>query len=104
MPARERDITTRILKTLRAGGAFAEKNHGNAYTRIGTPDIYACYQGRFIAIEVKRPGEHPTPAQVAFLNELTLAGAVTAVMTSHEQVYEMWEQVFHERHPVRAAG
>lgn len=90
----ERDITTRILRELRARGAFAEKNHGNAYTRIGTPDIYACFLGRFIAIEVKQPGKKPTPAQEAFLRELEKAGAVTMVMTSHDDVAALWNREF----------
>lgn len=32
--------------------------------------------GRFLAVEVKRPGERPTPAQVAWLAEVRLAGGV----------------------------
>lgn len=32
------------------------KVHGSRFGRAGIPDVIACYRGRFIAIEVKRPG------------------------------------------------
>lgn len=90
----ERTIVSAILIRLRKAGAFAEKNHGNEFTRQGTPDIYACLQGRFIAIEVKQPGKKPTPAQVQVLTEIEAAGGITRVMTSASEVDVMLREEF----------
>ncbi len=39
----------------------------------GVPDIIACIQGKFVAIEVKRPNEKPTKLQEAQLSRVTAA-------------------------------
>lgn len=41
---------------------------------------------RFLAIEVKRPGEPPSPAQLAFLELLRRAGGIAVVASSVEDV------------------
>ena len=45
----------------------------------GKPDITGCLKGRYVAIEVKRPGEKATPLQRYKLNKLKRAGAVVDV-------------------------
>jgi len=35
----------------------------------GDPDIDACLRGRSVQLEVKRPGEKPTPLQVKRLED-----------------------------------
>jgi hypothetical protein len=52
----------------------------------GVSDILAIYKGRFIAIEVKRPGQKPTPQQEAFLEAVNEAGGLAFVATSIEDV------------------
>lgn len=41
---------------------------------------------RWLAIEVKRPGEHPTPAQLAFLERVRRAGGIALVAYSLDDV------------------
>jgi Holliday junction resolvase len=83
---REKDITNKILARLRERGAFAEKIHGGPLQGRGLPDIVACYRGRFIGIEVKRPGEKPTPLQSHVLGEILKAGGAAFVLTSADEV------------------
>jgi len=45
----------------------------------GKPDITGCFRGRYVAIEVKRPGERATPIQKYKLNKLKKAKAVVDV-------------------------
>ena len=85
MPAESR-IVAAILRRLREVGAFAEKTHGSQYMRAGTPDIYACYNGYFIAIEVKQPGKKATPTQQRVLKEIRDAGGIALVMDDVSQV------------------
>ena len=64
------------------------KTHGSVYV-AGQPDILGCYQGRTLALEVKRPGGKPTKLQQAVLKKWEAAGAVVAVVTSVEEVKEL---------------
>ena len=82
-------ITKKILDHLRSRGAWAIKNHGSPYVRAGLPDIFACYRGRMIAIEVKVPGGTPTPIQAQTLADLENHGALTGVVTSVEETEDL---------------
>ncbi len=48
----------------------------------GKPDITGCLKGRYVAIEVKRPGKIPTPIQSYKLKKLKAARAVAFWTTS----------------------
>jgi Holliday junction resolvase len=83
----ETTITNKILKYLNGlPGCKAEKRHGSQYSEAGAPDISACYKGQSIQIEVKRPGEQPTPIQHKRLRQWAEAGAFTGWVTSVEEV------------------
>lgn len=45
--------------------------------------------GKFLAIEVKRPGKNPTPEQANFLDAVLKAGGVAGVARSPEDVREI---------------
>lgn len=51
--AQEKTYENRIKKYLAGKGCYFVKYHGNAYSTNGTPDILACVNGYFLAIEVK---------------------------------------------------
>ena len=55
MAGSEKLVEHKIKKYLDSIGAYYLKVHGSAYQPSGTPDILACVNGRFIAVEVKRP-------------------------------------------------
>lgn len=46
-------IVQNIKKLIRSRGGWVVKIHGGPYQDAGTPDLLACYKGRFISIEVK---------------------------------------------------
>lgn len=52
---------------------WVRKTHGSAYT-AGVADLIGCLNGRFFAIEVKRPGEIPTVLQAHELHIIRQAG------------------------------
>lgn len=43
--------------------------------------------GKFLAIEIKRPGELPRPAQAAFLDAIRRMGGIAFVATCPKDVY-----------------
>lgn len=82
----EKDIQRVILEWLKLRGITAwRQNAGTIYTKgrridLGPPgcsDIIGYMpDGRFLAIEVKVPGEEPTVSQYAFLCKVAAAGGV----------------------------
>lgn len=95
---READITAAVLDYLSIAGAWSLKVHGHLGQRPGVPDILACLRGRFIAIEVKRPGGRLSPHQRRELLAVVAAGGVALVVTDVSQVITALER------PSLAAG
>lgn len=65
------------------------KVKGGPSQRRGVPDLIVCYRGRFMALEVKRPGGKPTPLQAETLGKINTAGGITAVVRSELEVAVM---------------
>ena len=84
----EQDIQKDIIDFLEKNGLLAIKhNNIGIYARAGVPDILACSnQGKFIGIEVKRPGEKPKPIQIAFIDAINKLNGVAFYATSVEEV------------------
>lgn len=84
---REASLVTQILKYINSiPGCKAEKRHGSQYSEAGAPDISACCKGRRVELEVKRPGEKPTRIQLRRLVQWQEAGAISAWVTTMEEV------------------
>lgn len=86
---REQGIQKAIQDYLRDEGAFVFKVI--TANRNGIPDVIACYQGRFLAIEVKQPGKKLHPLQEMQLNRIQAAGGVAIMATSVDDVKKMLE-------------
>ena len=67
-------------------------------TKAGVPDFCVIYRGRSIFIELKADKGRLSPAQSDMLEQLTLAGAVTTVCRSLEEVSAFLGQLM----PLRA--
>lgn len=78
-------LSTKVLLRLRAEGGWWMKVHGGPFQAAGIPDIIGCWKGRFIAIELKIPGEVPTQLQVITLEAIHKAGARCGVAYSVEE-------------------
>jgi len=73
------------------------KIHGGPQQERGIPDIIGCYHGRFVAMEIKRPGadyREPTPYQRKQITDIKMAGGVTGVVTSVEEALELMKKYF----------
>ncbi len=77
-------IVARIKDYLAKQGACSFKIQGSeeSFQEVGIPDLLVCYRGRFIGIEVKMPGEEPTPKQLAVLRRIERAGGIALVAYS----------------------
>ena len=84
----EGKVKDKVVGVLKAEGAyyFFPATHG--YGRSGVPDIIACVNGRFLAIECKAGKNKPTTLQVREIENIRLAGGVAVVAND-----ENWELV-----------
>jgi hypothetical protein len=58
----------------------------------GYPDIHGMLPGgRYFALEVKQPGEKPTPEQSGFIRTIRAAGGIAAVVYSYLDVKAVLE-------------
>jgi Holliday junction resolvase len=82
----EKAIVNAIKRYLdKLPGCYVIKTYGSVYS-AGQPDLLGCFQGRTLALEVKRPGGKPTKLQMAMLKKWEAAGAIAAVVHSVEEV------------------
>lgn len=88
----EQKIQKQIITYLESIGAYTIKvitaNHS------GVSDIQACYQGRWISIECKIPGESPDPLQLHHLQMVQKAGGLATWATSVDQVKQFIQANF----------
>ncbi|HAR38053.1 MAG TPA: VRR-NUC domain-containing protein [Porphyromonadaceae bacterium] len=108
MKTRESGMYTPILEYLRLRGVRAWRNNTGAvereykgkkrFIRFGYPgmsDIVGILPGgRFLAIEVKREGEKPTPKQQVFLAMVNGAGGLGFVAHEVSDVIFVLEKMF----------
>jgi len=65
---------------------YARKIHQTAITGSGEPDLDICWHGRAVKIEVKRPGQKPTPAQRRRMMVWRDAGALVDWVSSLDEL------------------
>jgi hypothetical protein len=76
----ETKLKEKVLADLKGLGAWAEKIQ--QVGKVGTPDILACINGKFIALELKsKEDELPSKAQVIKLRKIKKAGGFAAIVT-----------------------
>lgn len=88
----EKRIENQIKGFLDSIGAWHIKTHGSMFSKAGTPDIVACVNGRFVAIEVKQPGGIVSELQKAHIHLIQNAGGVAFVAYSLEETKKYLEE------------
>lgn len=88
--ASEKNFENRIKKFLKEQGCWHVKFFANAFTKSGIPDILACVNGRFVAIEVKAEDGRPSPLQLYNIEAIKKCGGV-AVIVKPSQFDELKE-------------
>lgn len=83
----------KIRKRLRKEfeGSWWVKFWGGPFTPKGVPDLLGCVDGRFFALEVKRPvaSSKPSPMQIEVMKDITKSGGVSCVVRSEEEAVEV---------------
>ena len=87
----EKRVKDKVVGILKAEGVyyFFPATHG--YGRSGVPDIIACANGRFLAIECKAGRNKPTALQVREIEAIRSAGGVAVV--ANEENWELMREL-----------
>jgi Holliday junction resolvase len=80
MPQREKSFENKIKKFLKDRGCWYVKYFANRNTRAGVPDILACVNGRFVAIEVKAENGKPTELQKWNVEQIKSSGGIAMIL------------------------
>ena len=78
--ASEKIYENKIKTYLKSIGAYFIKTHGDRFSRIGTPDILACINGKFVAVEVKGEKGKPSDLQLYHIEQIRKAGGYGTVL------------------------
>lgn len=111
-PVTEAAVKDAVLRKIKILGGYCIVKHQTSMGKRGTPDVLACIKGRFVAIEVKRPGNIPNPDQLGELRRWQAAGALACWVQSVEQFDQIldhlddvsWQNDFQHPGDGRAAG
>ena len=85
----EKEITHSIRSLLKQFQIFHWKNFGGPMGEKGVSDLLGCYQGKMLALEVKKPGGRPSPEQLRFIENVKANGGIAAIVHSIDEVIEL---------------
>lgn len=78
--AKESNFQTKIIKYLESQGAYVIKYNASGISKTGVPDLLACVNGKFIAIEVKAPNGIASKLQEYNLKQIQKAGGIGLIL------------------------
>ena len=78
--AQEKNFENKIKSYLKSIGAYFIKTHGDRFSKVGTPDIIACVNGYFVAVEVKAENGKPSDLQLYHLEQIRKAGGYSVLL------------------------
>lgn len=82
----EKNIRRTITDMLGRLGIHYTINWQGQFSRPGVSDLTLCYEGRFVAVEVKKPGGRTTQAQEDYLESVRRSGGLAFVAYDVEDV------------------
>nr|DAK78518.1 MAG TPA: Nuclease [Caudoviricetes sp.] len=90
---KEKAVENKIKKWLKDRNYWFFKVHGSIFQPAGIPDVLACIDGKFVAIEVKRTkGGVVSPLQKAQIAKIKENGGIAGVATSMEEFLEILKE------------
>ena len=78
--ASEKNFENKIKTYLKSIGAYFIKTHGDRFSKVGTPDILACVNGKFVAVEVKAENGKPSDLQLYHIEQIQKAGGYGIIL------------------------
>lgn len=76
----EKVFENKVKAFLKSIGAYFIKTHGDRFSRVGTPDIIACLNGHFVAVEVKAENGKPSELQLYHIEQIKKSGGYAYIL------------------------
>lgn len=76
----EKVFENKIKVYLKSIGAYFIKTHGDRFSKVGTPDILACVNGHFVAVEVKAENGKPSELQLYHIEQIKKSGGYAEIL------------------------
>ena len=89
MAEKELAVQTKVINRLTKDGAWVMKTV--ASNRSGTPDVLACWKGKFVAVEVKTETGRLSRLQEYQLQQIAAAGGLAIVCYGYDDFVAKWE-------------
>lgn len=91
---KEQNVQTKIMNYIKSiGGLPVKFNNVGIYAKAGVSDILACIKGRFVAIEVKRPGGKPSQLQLQFIDAINSIGGIAFIADNLDTVKDKLKEL-----------
>lgn len=71
---KESKFSREVVDYLKGKGALVNVNTATIYDRVGRADVEACYEGHYIALELKTGNYQPDVLQIRYLQKVRDAG------------------------------
>lgn len=89
----EARLKMEIRRYLDSIGAFWSNVQGGPGSKPGDPDIIACYNGRYVALEAKSPIGVLSPIQKVRRDDIRKAGGIYGLVRKIEDVEELFRGI-----------
>lgn len=84
MMAQEKNFENKIKKYLKDNNCWYVKFFANSFTKKGIPDILACVNGYFVAIEVKAQNCKPSELQKYNINQINKSLGIGIILYPYQ--------------------
>ena len=84
----ESSLQSKAIDYIRSQGGYVIKVHVSAYESQGEPDLICCYEGVFVAFELKIKGNKPSKLQELKIKQIKEAGGRAKAVYSLEEIQE----------------
>ena len=81
---KESEYSRKVVSYLEEQGALVNVNTATIYDKAGRADVEACYNGFYLAFELKTGNYEPDPLQLSYLQKVRDAGGYADVLRDDE--------------------
>ena len=76
------------IELIESMGGYPIKVHVSAFQSQGEPDLVCCYEGRFVAFELKVDNNKPSALQLEKIKDIKRAGGIALPVYSINEIKE----------------
>ena len=106
MPGPEKTFETKVKDFIESVGGWQVKYFANRMTKKGIPDVLACVNGYFIALEIKAQRGTPSELQIYQCKEIRAAGGFAFIVYPsgydmlRDFIYNLKREIFNLELPI----